>query len=234
MSAWVPAFIATGLAYSALTPEWVWSGEWLDSLLILWPIELVRVVVFSVIGDAGENHRTPREALRGFLLGFGLIFGFLIAIPLFVIGFHDFVAILNQPGFLRLFEIPVAVILAEGIVELYFFAGNTRRMVARIRASSEDVYDWFKLVAIPIPLIIAVAYVGLTLLKNMAVAIPRWLPDPHSEMVRSALLFYAAFYFAGKAVLLAYAHTARFERTGRRLLVAPTIQSLVRDGTNEP
>jgi len=54
-----------------------------------------------------------------------------------------------------------------------------------------------------------------------------WFPQATTELLQSAGLFYAAFYFLGKALLLAHAYTAAFNETGQRLLGAPTIQRLV-------
>jgi len=227
VSAWVPAAVAAALLYSAFTPQSAWSDEWLDSLLILWPIELVRVVVFSLIGDARLNHKTPKQALGGLLAGFAALFFLLLSFAVPAVGFRGIFAALGHPQFLHAFEIPVFVIIAEGAVEMYFFGGNSQRAVARIHAAAGDASDWFKLVAIPLPFVVAIAYCALVLLRQTKVILPAWIPDPHSQALRVVCLTYAAAYFIGKALLLAYVHTARFQRSGRRLLIAPAIQFLL-------
>jgi hypothetical protein len=61
-----------------------------------------------------------------------------------------------------------------------------------------------------------------------------WFPEATIALLQSAGLFYAAFYFFGKAMLLAHANTADFNATGRRLFGAPWIQWLIWEKNKNP
>jgi hypothetical protein len=54
-----------------------------------------------------------------------------------------------------------------------------------------------------------------------------WLPDANADTWRSAALLYAAFYFAGKALLIAHAYTRAFAKSGERVLGGPVAQALI-------
>ena len=73
---------------------------------------------------------------------------------------------------------------------------------------------------------LALLYGSLLLLREARHVLPS-LPDADSETMMSAALFYAAFYFLGKAVLVAHANTARFNASGKRLLGSPAMQWLI-------
>jgi hypothetical protein len=142
----------------------------------------------------------------------GLIFG------VYVLGFHDFFAALTDLAILRIISVPAAILVADGIISVYFFRGNPRLQAVRIQAAADDLVDLLQLALFPTPFVLALICAGVYWLRASGHIDAAWLPDVDAETLRSAALLYAACYFAGKAILLAHVHSARFNGSGRRLL----------------
>ena len=226
LSMLMPVAISAGFVNAALTSQWIESETWVYGLLLLVPLEFVRALVYSILGDTFRSYEGPIQAVRSFLLSMlillvlGLIFG------LYVLGFRDFFAALTDPAILRIISVPAAFLLADGIIALYFFRGNPRIQAVRIQAAADDLVDWLQLALFPTPFIVALIFAGLYWLRSSGRIEAPWLPDVDEETLRSAALLYAAWYFAGKAILLAHVQSARFNGSGRRLLGARWLQWL--------
>lgn len=225
MWTFVPVTIAAGFAYAALTPQWE-SDEWIGGLLALIPLEYFRAFVTSILSDTYKEYRTPLQAVKYFLLSLLILLVIAAAISLYVLGFRDFLLLIRKPEVYGAIAFAIAVIAVDGVIGVYFYRGDARRLSARLHAVADDARDWLQLVAFQLPIVLALSYGALLILKETRAAFA-WVPGPGSDAMRSVCLFYAAFYFLGKAVLLAHANTAAFNLTGRRLLSARWIQFLV-------
>jgi hypothetical protein len=222
----MPVAIAAGFVHAALTSQWIESETWVYGLVLLVPFEFVRTLVYSILGDTFRTYEGPMQAVRSFLLSMlillvmGLIFG------VYVMGFGDFFAALTDPAILRIISVPAAIVVADGIIALYFFRGNPRLQAVRIQAAADDLVDWLQLALFPTPFVIALMWAGLYWLRSRVSIDGTPVPDVDEEALRSAALLYAAYYFAGKAILVAHVHSAGFNGSGRRLLGARWIQWL--------
>ena len=221
----VPLTIAAGFVYVAVTPQWESDG-WIGGLLALIPLEYFRALVVSILSDTYATYRSPRQAAGFFLTSLLILIAIAAAIAVYVVGFHDFLEWIREPGVYRAIAFALAVIAVDGVVSVYFFRGDAHRLAVRLQAVADDARDWLQLAAFQLPIVLALSYGVLLLLKQTRASLA-WVPDPGSDLVRSACLLYAAFYFVGKAMLLAHANTATFNRTGRRLLGANWIQFFV-------
>lgn len=221
----VPVTLAAGFVYAALTPQWE-SDEWIGGLLALIPLEYFRAFVISILSDTYKEYRTPLQAVKYFLLSLLILLVIAAAIGLYVLGFRDFLLLIRKPEVYGAIAFALAVIAVDGVIGVYFFRGDARRLSARLHAVADDARDWLQLAAFQMPIVLALSY-GVLLILTETRAAFAWVPDPASDALRSVCLLYAAFYFLGKAVLLAHANTAAFNRTGRRLLSARWIQFLV-------
>jgi hypothetical protein len=226
MSVMVPVTISAGFVHAALTWQWVESETWVWGLVLLVPFEFVRTLVYSILGDTFRTYESPRQAVRSFLLSMlillvmGLIFG------VYVLGFRDFFAAVTDLAILRIISVPAAILVADGIISVYFFRGNPRLQAVRIQAAADDLVDWLQLALFPTPFLLALLCAGLYWLRASGHIEGAWLPEVDEEAGRSAALLYAGYYFAGKAILLAHVHSAHFNGSGRRLLDARWIQWL--------
>jgi len=222
----MPVAIAAGFVHAAMTADWIESETWVYGLLLLVPFEFVRALVYSILGDTFRSFESPTQAVRSFLVSMlillvmGLIFG------IYVLGFRDFFAAVTDLGILRIISVPAAILLADGIIALYFFRGNPRIQAVRIQAAADDLVDWLQLALFPTPFVFGLMWAGVYWLRSRVTIDAAPLPDVDEETVRSAALLYAAYYFAGKAILLAHVHGAGFNGSGRRLLGARWIQWL--------
>jgi hypothetical protein len=174
--------------------------------------------VYSIVGDTFRSYEGPMQAVRSFLLSMlillvmGLVFG------IYVMGFRDFFAAVTDLAILRIISVPAAILIADGIITLYFFRGNPRIQAVRIQAAADDFVDWLQLALFPTPFVIGLLWAGLYWLRVSGHVDGAWPPEVDEETLRSAGLLYAAGYFAGKAILLAHVHSAHFNGSGRRLL----------------
>jgi len=136
----------------------------------------------------------------------------------YMLGLGGLITVLKEPHTWVLIVPPAAVIAADGIISLYFFRGDPGCQAARLQAASDDAIDILGLALFPTPMLLAAAYALLLFAKHDGHTIAAWVPEFSVEVLRSAALLYAAAYFVCKAASVAYVHTARFNRSGRRLL----------------
>jgi succinate dehydrogenase hydrophobic anchor subunit len=195
-------------------------------LFVLVPVEFVRALVYSILGDTFNSYESPMQAVRSFVLSLLILLVLGLILGVYVVGLRDLVAALSDPETLRIIAIPAAIIIADGVIALYFFRGNPRIQAVRIQAAAEDLADWLQLALFPTPFVLAFVYGMLQWLRSNGYITGAWLPDLDQQMLRSAGLLYAGYYFAGKALLLAHVHTRRFNGSGQRLLSAGWIQWL--------
>jgi len=219
LSAAIPLLVACGLAYAALQPFWDDdSGDWAIGLLALIPLEFVRALVASILGDSFKNYRSPAYAVNYFLLSLCILAAMLLGFAAYMLGVHDFIQTMTRARTWQLVLPLAAVIVADGLISLYFFRGDPGCQAARIEAAADDYGQLLGLAVWPTPLVIAAIYGILLYFKQDGRAFAAWLPELSVERLRAAALFYAAGYFAGKAAIAAYVNTATFNASGRRLL----------------
>jgi hypothetical protein len=219
----IPLTVAAGFVYFGLDPSD--AGDWSRGLLALIPLEFFRALVFSILSETYREYRSPMQAVRFFLISLAILTVIALAISLYVLK-GDWWAWITQPDVYRAIAFALAVIAADGVIGVYFFRGDPHQLSARLEAVADDARDWLQLAGIELPIALAFLYAFLLFLHEAGHMLP-WLPYPTSELMISAALFYAAFYFFGKAMLLAHANTAAFNETGRRLFGAPWIQWLI-------
>jgi hypothetical protein len=219
----LPLTVAAGFAYFALDPSQ--AADWARGLLALIPLEYFRAFVFYILSDTYREYRSPMQAVRFFLVSLAILIVIALVTSLYVMK-GDWWAWITQPDVYRSIAFALAVIAADGVIGVYFFRGDPQQLSARLEAVADDARDWLQLAGIELPIALAFLYAFLLFLHEAEHMLP-WLPYPTSELMISAALFYAAFYFFGKAVLLAHANTAAFNETGRRLFGAPWIQWLI-------
>lgn len=221
----VPLTVAAGFLYVAVMPQWETDG-WIGGLLALIPLEYFRAFIVSILSDTYATYKTPRQAVGFFLISLLILIAIAAVIAMYVVGFHDFLEWMREPEVYRAVAFALAVIAFDGVVSVYFFRGDAHRLAVRLQAVADDTRDWLQLAAFQLPIVLALSYGVLLLFKETRASLA-WVPDPGSNAVRSACLLYAACYFVGKAMLLAHANTAAFNRTGRRLLGAKWVQFFV-------
>ncbi len=219
----IPLTTAAGFGYFGLDPSD--AGDWARGLLALIPLEYFRAFVFSILSETYREYRTPMQAVRVFLTSFAILVAIAVALSIYVLK-GDWWAWITQPEVYRAIAFALAVIAADGVIGVYFFRGDPQQLSARLEAVADDARDWLQLAGIELPIALAFSYAFLLFLHEAEHMLP-WLPYPTSELMISAALFYAAFYFFGKAMLLAHANTRAFNATGERLFGAPAIQWLI-------
>jgi len=220
----IPLLVAAGFAYFALaSPSAV--DDWVRGLLALIPLEFFRALVYSILSETYREYRAPLQAVRVFLTSLAILIVIAFLISLFVLK-SDWWAWISKPETYRAIAFALALIAVDGVIGVYFFRGDARRLAARLEAVADDARDWVQLAGFQLPIVLALLYGVLLLVRETGRGLA-WLPDPTSEAMRSVLLLYAAFYFFGKAIVLAHANTAGFNRTGARLFGAPWVQFLI-------
>ena len=227
LSGAMPLAIAASFVYAAVTVRWTPSEDWLWGLAALVPLEFARAVVLETLGDAYKNYQAPKQAVHKFLVSIGSLVVVGIVWAMFNIGLDAPFALLANSRVQHLLGIPAIVLVAECAVTLYLFRGDAHGEAARIQAAADDAYDWIFLATFYVPPLLLVAF--LPLLKWDASALEAWFDNPDRDVtiLLPPLLFYGAAYFCAKAVMLSYVHTARFDRTGERMLGAGWIQRLL-------
>ena len=228
LSGAMPLAIATSFVYAAVTVRWTPSEDWLWGLVALVPLEFVRAVVLQTLGEAYKNYKAPKQAVHKFLVSIGSLVAVGIVWAMFNIGFGAPFALLANPRVQHLLGIPALVLVAECAVTLYLFRGDAHCEAARIQAAADDAYDWIFLATFYLPPLLFVAFIS-AMVKWHEAALEAWFnnPDRDATVLLPPLLLYGAAYFCGKAVVLSYVHTARFDRTGERLLGAGWIQRML-------
>lgn len=222
----VPALVVAGLTRLALQPQWDDSAEWLDGLVVLILFEGVRVLVLRILRDTLHEYRRPWQAVKFFLFSMLILAGICLVLAVFTFKWQIF-SILADPHTWKLVLPPLALIVADGVVNVAFFRGDAPRAAAQLDAAADDAEDWLGLAVFPTPLLVALAYGLLFFLQIRGVSGLSWLPALSLDTLREIGLLYAAFYFCGKAIVLAHMHTAHFLRTGKRLLGGRIAQLII-------
>lgn len=223
----VPALVVAGLVRLALQPQWGDDGgEWFEGLVVLILFEGVRVLVLRILRDTLNEYRGPWQAVKFFLLSMLILAGICLVLAAFAFKWQIF-SILADPHTWKLILPPLALILADGVVNVAFFRGDPQRAAAQLDAAADDAEDWLGLAVFPTPLLVALACGLLYFLQARGVSGLSWLPPFGVDTLRQIGLLYAAFYFCGKAIVLAHVHTAHFLRTGKRLFGGRIAQLIV-------
>lgn len=219
----IPLTVAAGFAWLAFEPAGL--DGWAGGLLALIPLEYFRAIVLSILRDTYRESHTRAQAVRSFLLSLAILVAILLAISLAILK-GDWWAWISKPDVYRVIAFAVFIVALDGSIGLWFFRGDARIASARLDAIAADAVDWVQLAGFQLPIVLALGY-GLALLLRESGHGFAWVPDGTSDATRSAALLYAAFYFAGKAMLIAHANTASFNATGERVLGARWVQWLV-------
>ncbi|HEX7915291.1 hypothetical protein, partial [Rudaea sp.] len=222
----VPALVVAGLVRLALQPQWDDSAEWLDGLVVLILFEGVRVLVLRILRDTLHEYRGPLQAVKFFLLSMLILAGICLVLAAFTFKRQIF-SILADAHTWKLVLPPLALIVADGVVNVAFFRGDPERAAAQLDAAADDTEDWLGLAVFPGPLLVAFVCGLLFFLQTRGVSGLSWLPPLSIDIARQIGLLYAALYFCGKAVVLAHMHTAHFLRTGKRLFGGRIAQLIV-------
>lgn len=226
----IPLTIAAGFVYFGLDPSD--AGDWARGLLALIPLEYFRAIVFSILSETYREYRTPMQAVRVFLTSLAILIVIAGVISLCVLK-GDWWAWITKPEVYRAIAFALALIAVDGVIGVYFFRGDATQLSVRLEAIADDARDWVQLAGFQLPVVLALLLGVLLILRESGHA-PAWFPEATIETLQSAGLFYAAFYFLGKAMLLAHANTAGFNATGRRLFGAPAIQWLIWEKNKNP
>jgi len=228
----IPTLVGAGLVRLALQPQWDDSDDWLDGFVALILFEGVRVIVLRIMRDTLREYRGPWQAVKFFLFSLLIFAAICLAIAIYVLKLQIF-SVLADPRTWKMMLPPLALIVADGVVNVVFFRGDAQRAAAQLDAAADDAEDWLSLAVFPTPLIVGFAYAALAILHARGSPGLSWVPEPSLDTLREISLLYAAAYFFGKAVLLAHMHSGHFMRTGKRLLGGRGVQLLVTRNAEE-
>ena len=222
-----PLLAGAGFVVLALQPQWEDSFDWIVGMAILAPLEIVRVLILTILRDTYKDYRNPLYAVRWFLVSIGILAAMCLGFALYGIGVREVITALGDWQTWRII-LPIAgLIIADGVIGIYFFRGDARLQAARLDALAQDAEDWLTLGGLRLPIAVGISYGLLLFLRSRDYAIPSWVPNPSFEAFRVLCQLCAAVYFFGKAVLVAQVQTAQFNRTGQRLLSAGWIQFVI-------
>jgi hypothetical protein len=227
LSTLIPGTIAAGFIYLAQLPDWQPSDTWMLGIAFLFPLDFVRALVLALLGESYKISQGRWQAVQSFLLSMAILLGLGIFYAITQGGIKETFGFLTDPTVLELFGLPILIMVIDGVIGIWAFRGDPIRQADRLQAIAEDTIDWLVLSVGRVPLMIAPIYALLAWMKSDAYGIAAWVPDPSLDLLRGAGLFYAAWYFLGKAALMANVYTAHFARTGKRLLAATWIQWIV-------
>lgn len=181
------------------------------------PLELMRLIVLIKLSEAYRNFDNPSQALRYFVKQTAIqlgIFGLIFSIDwILITGVGETAAALSRSWIWIVVAIPIATLVAENALNLFFFRGDMRAQAARLEAMAADATVWFVGMFFVVPIALPVIFFAVLLAigNTRHVEVPAWIPNTFSIVV----LLYPAAYFAGKAIVLAQVHTARFALTGQ-------------------
>jgi hypothetical protein len=217
VSSLIPLFVAAGLVYAAAEADWDDSPQWLYGIAALIPLEFVRALVLSILGDTFRNYRGRTQAVAYFLSSMAILAVLLLAFAGYLLGWREFIKMAGDLQTWK-FVLPLAgILIADGFITLYFFSGDPGAQAARLEAASDDVGDLLGLMLYPTPIVIIVGYGLLMLMRQNGVAFLADLPDPSLPGLRTLALYWFALYFVGKAGVFAYVQSYWFNRSGERL-----------------
>jgi hypothetical protein len=212
----VPMVVIAGLVGTALqkgsledTPVWSWG------LVVLIPLEGLRVFVMNVTSSIYELYAGPRQAVIYFI-SFMVMSAVVVVVLMLLPGrngdrlsLHEFAAILSNPMVWQVMLVPMVIVVVETALGLLLFRGDTRAQSERLAAVA-DTSEFWLMVALFYPVVFA-----LTAFSLLSFVGGSQFVDTILVHLRTVVFLYAAFYFTGKAVLLAYLHTSSFLRKGR-------------------
>lgn len=225
LSSLVPVLVVAGLAYQALVPDTLPDSEtWVTGVFFLIPLEFLRALIVSVLGDAYKTGRNPREVVQSFLLSIAILLVLCVIYVILEGGISDGLSFLASPSLYKFIGLPILISVVDGIFGVLSFRGDPKLQAARLLAIGEDSIDWLSLALFRLPFVIVPAYGLLVWAHSAGLRFAEWVPMPSTELAFRAGLLYLAFYFAGKAALVAYAQTARFALNRKRLFDAPWMQ----------
>jgi len=222
----VPGLLIAGLLHALRDVRWSGSTEsldWIDGVVVLIPLEFVRVIMLAILRDTYGDYRNPRHAIGLFLVSVVALIVMLLVLGALTLG-EDFLRALIEPHLWALALPPLAILTLDGMINLAFFRGDPNRVAAQFDAMAADARDWFDLFVYPLPLIVGAACLLLALGKSVGVAWLAGLPAPSFGLLRQVCVGYSIVYFVGKTVLLAHAQTAHFLRGGERLMARDWIR----------
>ena len=196
----MPAVIVAGLIETARRPPDP-DSDWIYGIFALAILESARVCALGVLQTVYENYTGTWQAVKLFLAILAALAAMLI------VGGGASEVVSTHPWMQQAVLLPVLVIAADMLVSLLLFRGDPRMQAARIDAMMVTSASWLQIA-------VTLAVFGIPALILFA---PKAAQMLQAEL-RPIALLYAAAYFTGKAILLAYLHTGRFLRTGRCLL----------------
>jgi len=216
----IPAAIVAGLVWTALQPgSWEQTPGWAWGLFMLLPLEGVRTWAARLTSMLYEEYTSAATAAMWFVGMFAFAFCFVLVMMLLP-GRHgsssftpsEIAVALRDPWVLQVVLAPIVFIVAEGTLGLLLFRGDARVQSARVGAVAATSEFWF-FAALVFP--VGLGFVAIFVLRIVDAS---RITDIVFANSRTIVMLHAAFYFAGKALLLAYLHTARFAQSGRCLI----------------
>ena len=225
----IPLTVAAGFVYFGFDLRD--AGDWTRGLLALIPLEFFRALVLNILSDTYREYRSPMQAVRFFLLSLAILTGIALAISLYVLK-GDWWDWIRKPEVYRALAFALALIAVDGVIGVYFFRGDPKRLSVRLEALADDARDWVQIGGVQLPIVLALLLGVMLILHESGRA--SWFPEATIETLQSAGLFYAGFYFFVKAILVAHANTASFNATGKRLFGSPAMQWLIWEKNKDP
>ena len=139
VSALMPLTVAAGFACFASDPSE--AADWARGLLVLIPLEYFRAIVLSILSDTYREYQTPMQAVRFFLLSLAILVAIAVAISVYVMK-GDWWAWIARPEVYRALAVALGLIAVDGVVGVYFFRGDPKRLAVRLEAVADDAGDW--------------------------------------------------------------------------------------------
>lgn len=233
LSALMPLAIAAGFVVLAQQPDWEPSEIWIYGMLALAPLDFVRALILSLLGDAYKKNSSPQAAIKDFLTSVAIMGVLFLVLAICNAGPFATFATLADPLFYKIAALPVLVMLLDCVFGILTFRGDRMRQAERLLAVSEDLAEWMMFSAFRMPFLLLVLIGLLALGKQDGWGWVQSLPDVDGRFMRQSGLFYLAWYFFIKALCAAYVHTARFEQSGLGLLQARWVQWIFSIGSKQ-
>lgn len=233
LSALIPLIIAGSFVYAARNPPWEDEGPaWLYGLFALLPLELVRAMVLWILGETFAKWQNARQALRELMISLAVLAVFVLIGALSIFKVRELLVLLASLDTWKILLPTAALIIADAVIAVAFFAGDPRRAGARLQAAGDDTADLLFLMIYPTPIVVAGVYGALLFARTHGVALAAWVPDVDADSLRALALYLAAGYFVLKAVMLGWVYTSRFNQDGRRLLARRWVVFLLNKAEN--